>query len=495
MSPQQQSASPEQVARLLPQLLAPVFRIRRAADSLLFAVTMREPSVGGRWTGGLARGFELLGRGRDEFLHALISFWAGRMSRQYEARMSNWGARARAQGDARWSHAAEARYPVSGDELRGPAELYGGNIARWLGGIGPAGAACLDQLVTCLDHPEPMVSSCAVIPALGSMGPAAVPAVPRLLERVRMLGVDSQPFHLGIALARILADDSDAATRITAEIDPTGPSEAFYGLCWLLEEIARPSPAASDLMLEKLRDAPPDRVSGVLWIGSGLARRSGSTRSQAWRDQALRPCHDPDDTVRAAAAHALGQVGVPESDTAPLVELAGDPAWKVRAQAYRAAKEWRAPAPELVRAMGRDLQSDDDDATEAALQGLDSLGSRVAPALDSIRTWIDQGVARLGSGGPDERFVFSVLGLIESPGDDAQPLRPSLARLHEILRAERLTALEATRRDADSKPPPPPEEPTDAELLAEEIGLILAPLVHDEGEMERAARLLQQLRP
>lgn len=84
--------SADRYAALLERLLAPTWRERKAADTLLWMLIMhQEPDAKGRWSGELGHATDKLSGDPNPFLAALISFWADRSLVDTQARIAGLG--------------------------------------------------------------------------------------------------------------------------------------------------------------------------------------------------------------------------------------------------------------------------------------------------------------------------------------------------------------------------------------------------------------------
>jgi HEAT repeat protein/outer membrane protein assembly factor BamB len=314
-----------------------------------------------------------------------------------------------------------------------PTGHAGAEAAKALAIIGPGVDGVVPALIRALRNPYAQGVSVEV---LGTMGVAAVEAVPLLAELVRdrrrtqsyyaaadalaRLSATQKPAF--IALARLLNDDDaytreiarvgfqglrilplEALTRCLEDDDPRVRLDAVSGL-GRLGSVAKPSLPA---ILKRLRDdsskVRAESLLALALVGEGKEVLPGLT--EALKDAG------PD--VRASAVSALGNLG---SEAVPAIaEMLGDPDVDVRRQAITALGRIGPAAvravPSLIPLLG-DPALDRD--ARRALTWIDP--AKAAPAASPFRgDWPQWG-------GPDRNRVSPETGLLPAWPDGGPPL-------------------------------------------------------------------------
>lgn len=498
---------PERYVALLRALLGPSLRRRDAADTLLFHFLLWEPKDDrGLWCGRVAEAVEALGDEREAFLRALVSHWGDRSLAAHVAWMASCGYERAVPAERGWQHADAGAYPLDDpNEALEPGPLIGSNTGSLLAQLGPAAAACTEQLAACVAHPSGLAQAHAT-QALGAMGPSARAALPVLLARIRSGEADSD---LPVAAARICGPDPAPADPLVRELDPRGELSRIDSVCGLLDRLEVASPAWSALLLAKLDEANDAEARARLLVtGATLARRTGEA-ADLWRLAARSFAKSPSATLRFAAAAALGEVGESPADDSLAIALANDPDPYVRCGAHEALPNRVAPPLETLRAAVRDLEAaeyPEEQPGSSALEGLVACGARLAPVLPELEAWIEGVTARIGE--QDEWAALSCLELAEALGPLARGMRGALERIEALHRPRERGAEEPEPLEPD---PEEEEEPDDGEIaieasleLARELGFPIdrdVPGSPESGDLRedpadlhvRARRLLDRL--
>jgi HEAT repeat protein len=250
--------------------------------------------------------------------------------------------------------------------------------------LGPAAAPALDRLVELIRDPRPGLRS-SIVEALAALGPAAAPALDRLLElthdddeHVQLTAVKAMGAvgpAAASALNRLLEMISVADFRLRRE------------LAWALGGLGRAAAPALDTLLEMTRDRYCHVRSGAVRALGAL----GQTSALAL-DRLLEMTHDDDEAIRRQIASELFGLA-PTSSRAMqgLLELSQDTNPGVR-RAIIAMLGRLAVGPTAVSALERLLELSreaDNSIRRDAVKALGELGPAAAPALDRILelTW------------------------------------------------------------------------------------------------------------
>jgi len=216
--------------------------------------------------------------------------------------------------------------------VRDPRQAVGARVeaARMIGKIGPRASAAVPDLVTVLDRLrgtelEPVQE--AVIDALGLIGAPSKTALPSM-ARAAPRGTDiEQAVKRSTALILAASDsqDIDALVRQLTDRDSSLRLRAVKAL-GIIGPAAR---VAAPNILTALEDSDADvRRAAVVALRLILPNERPT---QAVVRAIAADLQDPDPTVRAATARALGRLGRAAVSAAPLIEpLLSDPDPDVR---------------------------------------------------------------------------------------------------------------------------------------------------------------------
>ncbi|MFE8599402.1 HEAT repeat domain-containing protein [Archangium violaceum] len=233
-------------------------------------------------------------------------------------------------------------------------------VLRRLGGALPE--EVLREMGPLLEDPAPLVRSNA-LDVLGSMGKAARPLRPRLLELLR---------------------DPDSLVRLSAKAALERMRETPWERQEAEVERERASRERADRALKVRMEALEREHPESFESTKQVERQRWESRVRAWTTLTVLRLRDPDSRVRAQALHTWVDQSerIPEflgeEHTKRLIplaaELLADPDGKLRAAAARALG--RMGAQEYIPRLAMLLQDPDPDARGLAVQALGNLGAR-----------------------------------------------------------------------------------------------------------------------
>ncbi len=274
--------------------------------------------------------------------------------------------------------------PLLVEELANEDDTARARAAEALGVIGPAAANTAPALIKALlgDRNDRVRAEAAL--ALGKLGPE--PAV------------DSVP-----ALARALADpDSVVAVHAARALDLLG-DVAVAAVAELRQALRHVNAELRRQVVATFADLGPLSPDDVAALVPLLQDEEGEVRRQVVRTlgtQANLPpparqalldtVADPEPEVRIAAVDVLGRPNADGTTVHRLLAALGDPSSSVQAAAARVLGDLRAPAPEVVEAVGGLLEDPSEEVRLAAAAALGQFGQRAAGLAPELRKLIEE---------------------------------------------------------------------------------------------------------
>ncbi len=418
----------QRYAELLPLLLAPEWRDRKAADTLLFSLLIwQNGEEAGPWGGEFGRAVNKL---EDNFLAALIEFWCDQVisfqqNFPYIGKQNDPPASSH---ERPWATPASAGFPMLGAPPIKSLGMYGMGVGTMLERIGPIAVARVEQLASCLANEATNLPG-TVFSALASIGPDANAVLPTLYGYVAKRGVYHYPFKEAAHVARIAAGDSEQPLYLANAIDPAGDSNVVNGFCALLKEMRPIDAEVVDRLLELAsHEAPVENLRALVTTGAILAALC-SHRIDDFRAHANRLSSSSKADHREIAATAFGDLGSAGDDHEMMIRLATDSDWTVRCSAHYAASLWTNPSPALVAAIVNDVgcfDGHDEEPHDAAITALLAFGAKSHRAVPQLKEWLEEDFEDLFD---YEYFNHQILDLVEAWGQEAFPLRDVLARV------------------------------------------------------------------
>lgn len=443
--------TPDTLHRLLVHALAPTFADRRAADQLLFSLSVA--SGGGTnaaLTSLIDEATDRFGDRLQRFLKDLAHFWMDACARCNAARMGRWGREAA----PAWSLPAHSPERVL-DEPMAFAEwdLFGLGIGAYLESQAGRLGFLVPLLIRGLTHPEPTVSdTCWNILARHPASAAA--AFPAMWALARAKGTRFGPNEPMRGLAAMTEAHPPALDTLVSALATSDSDEDLDVACAVATHLVSvPAVLIDAIQSAWMRAGSAERRYGAFVTLTRIAAFATEAQRQAWLADAVTMSSSPEAPLRAASAWAFVRLDDPNPHEQGLLALLEDADWWPRRDACAALAEWPSPSPVIVEAVARrlgDYDGYDGEPHAAALRTLAGWKAAGASALPAIAAWLDRAADE-----SEEIRADSLVELIESIGQPASVLRP---RIERFLSAPDSAAEEA---DAESEDDSDPEHPFD----------------------------------
>jgi HEAT repeat protein len=353
---------------------------------------------------------------------------------------------------ARMRRAREGRAALAWKRYLGPRSENDRDVAfSELMRLGPAGHALVPEMIALLGREK---ERWAVVDLLGRVGPAARPAVPVLLKRLRDRDLDHRA-RAATALVRIAPTEAGPAIPVLLErLRDPGHSERRFEL---LEELRRLGPTAApaaaalkELAQGALRqDLPDGELAGAI-LGALAAIDSGAARELAGAGrEALARWENfmPGNRQGVLLAETVSKLGPASPEVVPPLMRAltwSDDSGRteLRDRAARRLVELGPANPAVAPALIEALLAAEP-VRQRARQVLAALGPAVAPALlAEVRSW-----ESLKDG--QRTRAPEVVRLLGAAGAPAEAVELLLPLLRDEDREMRRAAEEAVRRYPD----------------------------------------------
>lgn len=425
--------TPETLHHLLLHTVAPAFADRRAADQLLFSLSVGSgEATNAVLTALFDEATDRFGDRLRPFLEDLTHFWMDACARCVAARMAQW----EKSSEPAWSVPAHTPTFAMQDSCTfGEWDLFGMGIGAYLDSQAQRLGFLIPLLIRGLSHPEPTVSdkcwdiaarhpdaAAATFPAMWAVACAKGPWF-SANQPMRGLAaiVDAYPPALDTVKAVFATSDSDDEIKVASQV---------------VTHLSRIPPSLVDAVESAFSRLDSDEQRAALFITlTRIAAFATAAQRDAWLARAVKMASGPSEALRAAAAWACVRLGTPASNETVLLSLLEDADWWPRRDACLALAEWSSPSPAIVDAVARrlgDYDGYDGDPHATALQTLTQWKAASTPALPVIAAWLDRTDYESG-----EIRAEPLLELIESIGESARVLRPQIERfLAECDRAE-----------------------------------------------------------
>jgi HEAT repeat protein len=346
--------------------------------------------------------------------------------------------------DAEIDLAAGVAYRVRG--MRTPDLRVRKEFATAISRLGPGSAGELAiPALNQLSHDPRVREVCPVPDLLGGLGPAAVPA---LLEGLR----DEDSVHrrqCAVVLRQFQQEAKRIIPLLLHALEDTTP-EVRVEAMWSLLTLDTNQGLILAPFVKAMQDADSEvRAAATYGVGHLIqpGRRSKFTRQQiahALGNIASR-LNDKIDTVRVAAAKALGDIGGPALAAVPglLARLKGDAEWQVRMHAANALGKIGASDGRVVPALMQALHDKEWRVGANSALALAKIGAGAAAAIPEVSAMLKKENRKE----EEEGFTYCLVTALGEWGSIASSACPTLVGIVEDtarpshVRAAAVTAL------------------------------------------------------
>ncbi|GMV31971.1 MAG: hypothetical protein AMXMBFR59_40960 [Rhodanobacteraceae bacterium] len=415
--------TPESLHRLLVHAVAPSFVDRRAADQLLFSLSVAN---GDGTNGALAA---LIGEATDrfgdrlpQFLEDLTHFWMDACARCFAVRM---GQRSRNAGPV-WSLPPHSPAFVLNEPIAfAEWDLFGLGIGAYLQSQAERLGFLVPLVIHGLTHPEPTVADTCwnILARHPASAPLAFPAMWSVArEKGTRFGPD-EPMRGLAAMVEAYPAALDTVISALATSDSDSELEVARAVATHLSSV----PALLVDAIEsawKRAESVERRYASFVTLTQIAAFASEAQRA-SWLAEAVNMACSTEAPLRAAAAWAFLRLDDPGSHETALLALLKDKDWWPRRDACAALAGWSSPSPVINGAVARrlgDYDGYDGEPHAAALRTLTVWKSFSAAALPEIAAWLDRAQAE-----SEDICAESLLELLDGIGEPASVLRPQIA--------------------------------------------------------------------
>ncbi|MGF1529426.1 MAG: hypothetical protein ACFCBW_21985 [Candidatus Competibacterales bacterium] len=435
----------------LRDLLAPTWRERARAEDALLEFLILDASGGAEadptapWPPDIQRQIQALEPSPAIFLSALVAFWADVAERSYQQRMAGTRRAPTPRGPRGWSSPHLAAFPMApASPTKTAAMMRGLWVWSFIARLGPWVSTIEDQLIACLEHPEPVVQNAAEA-AFGTVDTMGDNAFARFLQVADRRLLQGQSPCRAQVIARHLT--GERLTAILEGLEPSMPpgrcGVRFAILGELTGELAK---RAHDYLRCHLHASwSPGQWAGFIGALGRVSRHRGFDPETV---AAIEPLvGDGDRQVRCAAAVFL----LSHSPTAhgdPLAALAASRDPLLLMKLCQGLAEHAHGPPGLLEAVVTaslgNYQAGDGEPHHSAVELLMALAQRadgVQRFIPAIRAWCEKLLTEPDIDGED---LAEVLDLVDALGSEALSLRGHLVALLARWTADAETETEVT---------------------------------------------------